>query len=261
METWEQINLEIGQCAMAQAGPMTLWVRRAENEWHVFSRREPCVTRGFSFQRCDNPPENAEWARWAAEIKTGDVRLVPAMPDRPVIVSPDVEVVIPRKCSALFLVGIPPWIRVEVGPEPRLVVFDSPSAMLANTWFGDQMQGTLCYSLRHAPQRSPDRLSAGRAICPVQFTNETDKDLKFEKLCLNTDGLGVYEGEGRLWTDTVELAFREGNRPCDATCAGQAPAMAGTVRKLCEPRNPGKKQIIGQSGLGTFTSILRHSGR
>jgi len=76
-----------GPCALAQAGPMTLWVRRTRNEWRLCqtraaARREADARRGFRFTKCDEPPDDARVDAMAAETMTGDILFVPTLPDR-----------------------------------------------------------------------------------------------------------------------------------------------------------------------------------
>ncbi len=93
-------------------------------------------------------PENLTWNRYIYKSELNIIRFVPYLPDRPVVVDPESPIRILPDNSALFFVSIPSWIRIFTGTQEKIMLLEVPAEVLSNTWFGDPMEGELCYSLK-----------------------------------------------------------------------------------------------------------------
>ena len=166
MELWTPHKIIPDECCLAVVGPLQLWLRLAEDELRIAARRldeneareaSPLATIE------DSPPEDLDWGRWVIGDTADTLQLSPAMPDRPVVVRPEMPVKIPPAREALFFVSIPIWVRINAGSGDLLKLCEHPSLVLSNTWFGDPMSGELCYALWSRARRVIADAEQGRS--------------------------------------------------------------------------------------------------
>lgn len=173
MDVWKPQKIELDRCFQVQIGPLRLWIKRAGDEllMAVENLPESKAQIQAPILAPVDQEEGLRWSRWTIG-ESEVIQLIPVMPDRPVVVRPEVPVKIPTDKEALFFVSIPIWVRVTAGPE-QAILCEQPSLILSNIWFGDLMSGELCYSLRSRARRriTDSEPLLNRATCPVQIRN------------------------------------------------------------------------------------------
>jgi len=260
MEVWKPHRIEQGQCLEAQIGPLLIRLRKSGDEIHIVTENNKNVgdsTKAEGF-RVVSEDETAglDWNHWVCGEECNMVRLAPGMPDRPVVVRPELAVNIPSGKKALFFVGIPIWVRITAGEAGEIELCSEPSVDLSNIWFGDSMSGELGYSLRSRARReiSEIKTEPHRALCPVTIRNTSREQVKIERFCVHVEHLGVYSGTSRLWTNSVQIAFRGESEVSQLEYSENPPAYEEVGNVLSPPRTPVKATLLKRSlgGFGLF---------
>jgi hypothetical protein len=258
MNIWEPKEISVDQCFAAQIGPLRLWLKRAGDElrmaFHGSPEPESLTEIRPLAPHAGAEPEDLEWGRWVVGPMGESVRLVPVMPDRPVVVHPEMPVKIPSDQEALFFVSIPVWVRVTAGQAGKLKLCEQPSVVLSNTWFGDTVSGELCYSLRSRARRSitDSEPRPHFAVCPVRIRNTSTSQLAVERLCVHVEHLRIYFGPRQLWTNDVNITFSGEADVSRVSYLQNPPDHEPVERVLSEARTPLKKSLL-QRSLGGMT--------
>ena len=250
MSFWSSYSFREDQVARFAIGPLTCWLHRTKDEWRV------AHAHGDALNACKStfdgaPVDGLDWHRWI-DMTDGRLRLVPAMPDRAVIVRPDARFAISPGARGTFYVRIPVWFRVIVG-DNETPLTELPTILLSNSWFGDPAEGDFCYSLRTTAQRDLDAYDPQpfRARCAVHVTNRSASDeLNVVRLCLRARSLSVYECQGMLQTNAITVDYHGEDELPDVEHRTTPPGDQATL--LCEPRDISARERLKRR-LNTFT--------
>ena len=251
MPIWDVRRLDSGGCYEAKLGLLRIWLKHTYQDWYVASELAPFMNRRqlllAYFRSVKKEP--AGWRRWVFEAGTGTVALAPHMPDRSVVVQPDMPLRIPPSQRALFFVTIPLWISVTVGDGDRVTLCDIPTTLLSNTWFGDFAVGELCYSLRSRAKRKvePAERAVHSVVCPVQVTNASASPLEFQHLCLSSEYLSVYQVPGRMWTNRIDVLYQGGDQESQITVVQGAPDVEGEATLVSPARTVAQQSLVRKS--------------
>jgi hypothetical protein len=211
LAVWDEWDLGHKQTAVWTFPERRIYVERIEQEWHVLSvagaQGVRAASRTFIERSCK--PSSSEWRHYLSR-ESGPVRPQPVLPDRGIVVKPDRSLMLLAGESSQFFLEIPVWFRMNVGGDRKVQVFEEPLAVLSNTWFGDPVNGELCYVLatRLHQGMSSIATTAWCAVCPMAVTNDSATDLAFERICLHVQNLAVFRGTERLWTNGLSVLFR-----------------------------------------------------
>ena len=260
----EMMGKPISVCGMKDVtlsfGPLDLRVRRRPGEWHFSAARGKDESRGYTVEERE-PGGDLSWERWITGDEGNEILLRPVFPDRPLVVRPEMPVLLQPGHATDFYVGIPMSVEAATrsgGNWCRLC--DFPSIKLSLTWFGSMEDGELCYSMRTFAHRNPEDLMPheNRCVCPVQVKNKSAEVLSFERFCLRCDYLNVYRGEKRLWSNAVRLSYRgrqEWSRIVYGTecpdAAGRNELVAAAKERQSSIFNFRSFQETGRSEVGT----------
>ena len=258
MDIWKtKKNLDLDKHCRGQIGPLILWFLRQFDEIHIAIKRlgdELVEDDVVSFASTDeNQQEGLDWKRWVVGEKSNTISILPIMPDRPVVVRPDVPVRIPTGLEAIFFVGIPVWVKVVVGDSDTFDLCEQPTVIRSNTWFGDPMSGELCYSLTTRARREilEAEIEPHRCICPVKICNSSPVTLEVDKLCIHVAHLKIFEGTKQLWTNEVTITFKGEDMASEIYYSQKEPGYEPINAVLSEARTPFRKTILKKS-LGSF---------
>jgi hypothetical protein len=254
LDFWKSIDVADGESRVWQAGCLRVWLRFADGEWRVAAERSvPGQEWELRVGEESDIPEGLSWDRWLGDGDPGPVQLLPLMPDRPLVVHPVAPIHIMRGHRQYFYVSIPVWISLLVEREKRSIL-ELPSQVLSNTWFGDTVEGELCYSLGTRARREPvlDRSEPLVATCRVVIMNNADEPLHFERLCLRAEYLTVYQGEAGLFTNDTTLEFNGQDKPGALKYGKARPNFAKDLKKLGDPRRPIEHNLLKRS----FSSLI-----
>ncbi|MCX7049388.1 MAG: hypothetical protein NTX50_28375 [Candidatus Sumerlaeota bacterium] len=248
MSVWNSIEIEPNRVFHWRIGPWRLWIERMADEWRMATSRAPEEEGLIEAAPSEKPPE-LEWRRWLCASTESGARLMPAMPDRPVVVRPASFIQIVPGNAALFYISVPVFARVMQQPAPGSVMLEEPTAIMTGTWFGDLTTGQLCYGLRTRARRAiePDQILPHRAICLVRIENATAAPLDVERLCLNVAYLRIYEGRGHLWTNQTNVLFKGKDQPSHIDYNQDPPAIEGVGAMLAESHKPVARGLLQRS--------------
>jgi hypothetical protein len=262
MDIWAaKRSLDSDKLYRVQIGPLVLWIRRGLDEIHIATERltteivDESDTASFTCVN-DSEPPNLEWKRWVVGAQCNEITVLPVMPDRPVVVRPELPVKIPKDQEALFYFSIPVWARIVVEKPGRTILCEEPSVVRSNIWFGDLMSGELCYSLRSRARRRIIDIEAKphRVACPVRIRNRGGVQFDVERFCVHLEYLKVYKGITGLWTNEVLISYLGEDTDSKIEYAQVPPDDEVVEGVIGEARTEWKKTLLKRS-LGTFKSL------
>jgi hypothetical protein len=228
-----------------------LWIRNNGTEWleaHLYTTGTEDESR-LAVARLSEEPPRSDWSRLICGDLSNRFRLVPLLPDRPVVVGSSTVLKVLPDCSARFFVMIPLWLCLEVGALNTTTLMEIPSVVLSNTWFGGLTNGELCYSLKTTAHMTLDGVAHPPhvLVCPVYLNNTAGTALDFQKLCIHVEHLKVYGSERRLWTNEVSITYEGVNLLSSIKYSDTAPAFEENCRLISRERLPAEKSIFKKS--------------
>ena len=259
-ELWDPVELNNAVVYRCEIGGASFFIKHFENDWYVASRARErdsgvsLLAPESSQARFGKDEPSPTWNRWIAGEEALVVRLVPALPDRSLVVKPEFTIKVPVGHSAVFYVSIPIWIRIVAGDDrtggPSLMLTEVPTALLSKTWFGDRVSGDLCYALTTHAERDLSDLKPvpHQAICPLSIRNNSQFELDFQRLCLHAENLSVFKASERLWTSVVNVDFRGEEQMSQIRIVDRPPDQAGQdCPKICDARVKPDKSLMKKS--------------
>ena len=243
-DLWSPMKIEHDQTLLIQLGTLDLWIHRGAQEWYVASECHPELPYRLSVSRTDEMPD-CDWTRWVINDPVDEVILNPRLPDRPLIVRPEMPVCLLPNQSVQFYIGVPIWMGISLGGRIGKIV-EIPSLTLSNSWFGPTTEGTLCYAMRTtAKLRQEDlQLHPHRAVVPFEIRNMSDERLDFERLCLHTTNLRIYQGRERMWTNRGRVSYRGAEKWSRVVYARGVPPNDHAERLIGKARDPGDRGAV-----------------
>lgn len=245
---WNAYNIKENVCYYWKIGLCKIWIQNIADEWLVAIERISEEEDTIIAQHGEKP-ENLTWNRYIYKSELNIIRFVPCLPDRPIVVDPELPIRILPDNSALFFVSIPSWIRIFTGTQGKIMLLEVPAEVLSNTWFGDPMEGELCYSFKTLARRSLKDINPRphRIYCPVNVYNGATVPLEFQKLCIHVENLRVYKGKELLLTNEIDIIFLGDDQPSQIKLSGRKPSIDKDCKLICEARMPSKGSLLKRS--------------
>ena len=254
LEVWSELDLGHKQTAVWTFPERTIYVERVEQEWHVLSvaDRQNAREASRTIIERSRKPASSEWRHYLSQ-ESDPVQPQPVLPDRGIVAKPDRSLTLLAGESAKFFLEIPVWFRMNAGRERQVQVFEEPLAVLSNTWFGDPVNGELCYGLATRLHQSMSSIvpAAWRAVCPMAVTNDSATDLAFERICLHVQNLAVFRGPERLWTNGLSVLFRGAEQASHIQVSPGPPEFEPGLAPAAPARQPAESWDIRK----TFSRI------
>jgi len=212
---WDDFKLAESEAGHWCIGPFELWARRSPGAW-IFARRSiedeaaASVDVEIPAPSGDFPEGREGWehSRFGFSRSRAEARLRPMLPDRSLVVKPEMPLVLPAGEDVTFYVGLPLWISFEQGPE-RTELWQAPLVRPSDTWFGSLTgQGELCYAARTRAIFDRKNLlpRPNRAVGQIHVRNRASGPLPMDGLKLPLQNMSLFIcGDGLLWTETVTL--------------------------------------------------------
>ncbi len=259
MSIWEKHTLEKNVCYKANVGPLSLWIKKVEDEILIASERVDVNTitpdEMPQFLVCEDAQKTSQltWCRWITTADCNSIRLLPVMPNRSIVVRPELPLKIPGGRKATFYVTLPVWVQVAIVDSEDVVLKEEPTVELSNIWFGDPVSGELCYSLKSRARRKylDSPLMPHRVVCPVFFNNASKTELDLTRFCIQSNHLNIYAGTTMMWTNDIKIQFL-GNELESSIDYTQKPSeLEPDATLLTNARVPFKKALF-QRGLDSI---------
>ncbi|WP_097460817.1 hypothetical protein [Mangrovitalea sediminis] len=243
----QELALESGQTLRNDFGSLRLWITMLDREWQV------------RYERADNKREDVRWLQVLGFVLPGGdvslnryvrndlspkLRMMPALPDRSVVIRPYHPLYIPAGGYCTIYVSTGAWLRLQVG-DKQTQLLELPIVVPSMTWVGKTtMDGELCYAsntfARLALEALPKR--SWRVITPVRIVNRRKDALLLERFSLPSPMLPVFKSEQNwLWTPEVTVTCEKDIAEAKLAVAPHAPADAGKCELLCHARQEPEK--------------------
>lgn len=244
---WGPLALGVGEAAECALGTLNLRLRRRSEEVWMHASHEasdPLVASGLSRRQGGDAfgdvPSDA-WIRWAVPAEAG-LALQPALPDRPVVVSPEQPFFLPPEGRAKVFVRIPLFVRVRTTGEASdaTTLEEFPSVVLSDTWWGSFTEGEVGYWLKTRARReiNPEMYAPHLAVCPFVLVNRSGQPLPVERFAVRVAYLTLFGRGDAVWTDEVQVRYRGGHEGSEIRYTGKVPEDAGDVILLQDAREP-----------------------
>lgn len=246
---WTKYNLEREKVYCWKFGTLEFFIKKIGKEWQIAHKTSETPGKSDEFANVVPEPENVEWKSFIAD-KNDSLLILPALPDRPVIIKPNNTFkLMPNKAVQLFI-NIPVWIQLYSGTaQKENLMLEIPLRELSSTWFGDPDNGTLSYSL---PKGSYESLGSNNPngyeiICPVKIINSAAGQLDFQRLCLHVEFLGIYFDQHFLYTNETRVRYKGESIISDIHYTHQPPSFVENAKHLSSPRNHEKSNVFMKS--------------
>lgn len=235
---WGRIHVPDEAPLPRRIGPRDVWLLFRDGELRMASAPVPPELAGE--EPDPEPPEGAAWSRWATPDGEREIELRPALPDRPVVLEPEVPFSLLPRARARIYVRVPLWIRVELASGDRTVLKEIPTVAMSDTWWGGFFEGELCYWLPITARRDvrPDLLGPHLAICPLSLENRSAADLEVERLQLRMAHLTLFRDEVGFWSDESRVRYQGDTEGSQIQMSGRPPPKARTAERVTDPREP-----------------------
>lgn len=244
-EIWGPLPLVAGESLQRSLGELQLHVRREADEVWVGTAGDGEIL------------ADADWTRWS--VATDDsLELKATLPDRPIVVSPELPFFLPPEGAARVFVRIPLFARlVRVDGEGRYSSLgEFPTLVLSDTWWGGFTEGVLAYWMTTQARRTvdPELLEPLLAICPVSLRNGSDQPLPVDRIAIRVSHLTLFGRENAVWTDEVKVHYHGLNESSELRYTGHVPEDAGELDRLCDPREEPTRGLRGKT-FGRFRTL------
>lgn len=279
---WGAVDLQAGERRDLAFGDLRLRLRRRSEEVWMHSSHPPSGQGGDDEERGDlgrrGNREDAElredeggraaapeeiptedWIRWALPPEE-ELELVPALPNRPVVVSPEQPFFLPPEGRARIYVRVPLFVSVRTKGEVTepTTLEEFPSLVLSDTWWGSFTEGELAYWLETRARRdvSTDLPDPHLAICPLLLVNRSDQRLPVERFAIGVAYLTLLRRDEVVWTDEVQVRYRGGHEGSEIRYTGEVPESVGPVEPLAGSREAAPKGLRAR----TFGRLVARVG-
>jgi hypothetical protein len=246
---WGDAAIEHGATQHWQIGPLSLWVHRIHDEFHIAWQYFEEDSEGAESRALaeDQEPEDINWNRYIVNDAVPGIRLRPAFPDRPVLVTPEYQIMLAPGSNALFFVSIPVWVQLLTGGPDGAVLVEIPSQLLSNNWFGDTLSGELCYAVKSRARRELNQDTKTHLIrSPVTVRNRGTALLDLKQLYIHVEHLRVYGGKN-LWANEVILSYTGGEQPEMTEYSDKKPSYDETFELLNAERIIAQNSFLKKS--------------
>lgn len=260
MKWWGKYKLSKNRWAHWRIGPLSLFVKPKDREWHVAFRQnaDPQDSTLLLEAETDSEPDPGTYyfARYAIESSGTEIELHPRLGDRPFMVSPEQPLYLLAGQKSVLYVSTIVWIQASIVNGSRSVLLDMPTIRRSDTWFGDNTrEGELCYSTKTNARTELEEIQQRphRAVTPVEIRNEGSGVLPIEQLRVPVPALSIYaDSRNRLWTDSVRFVRREGEDEAAMTTPEPSSHLPGERTRIEYPRAPVEEGTI----VKAFSKLL-----
>lgn len=230
------------QPLQVDVGPLRIRTRLHSSELHVHQSRTPAGREGGAAKESSgraNEVPTEGWSRWALPGAVTHLRLDPALPDRPVVVTPEEPFRLVHGAQARIFVRVPLWARVAVEPGSSYLL-DTPSVIMSDTWWGDAMDGELCYWLTTSARRAVEahHFEPQLAITALHMENDSGQDLLVDRLALRVVHLSLFRRGHEIWSEETLVRYQGDDDGSHVEMTGRPPKEARGAEKLTAARTP-----------------------
>jgi hypothetical protein len=264
---WGAVELPVGGLARWRAGPSTVYAQRAANDWRIWHATGDDAYDTLSehiVRSHEPPPDGPPTLRFAFAETPDTIRVMPALPDRQVVVRPESTLSVSPGERVTLYASAPVWMAFQVevksrrrgrGGESRspVVLAERPTSRPTDTWFGpNTREGELAYAVRTAARVNAAELPLRphRAVIPISVENEGVDPLQITRVAVPAPYLTLYvDRQRRLWSSLVRFVRDADDDTRVRIEAGAPVAVHGASEQLAAPRQSGTLGSMLGKGL------------
>lgn len=230
---WRTYSSEQGIAQTIECGPLQVYLQWSANEIWVASRYRAWPTS----QGDESVSAELSWSRWALNENDTDIDVSPALPSTPVLFKPDDPYRIVLGASTRIYTRIPLWLQIRT-TKGKILLTEIPTVTMSNTWFGSSVDGERCLSHNSSVRRflTDDFFLPHLASCTLEVKNSSPSELRFEKICLRTENMALYDHDGNLWTDITTIMYKGVGGDGEIETGGKPPIEANGATLISTPR-------------------------
>lgn len=246
---WKPIEFRQGECRRWAIENIDIYIKKQGNSWYVYTEKQAQCYEAWKIAEPCQQSHDFPWTRYIGDSEN-TIQLKPVVPDKPLILFPDVAAKLLPEKSARFAVEIPLWIRVRsIFGKNDTVLCEIPVREFSWRWFGDPLEGELCYSLTvpFGEEPEPSEENELNAVCFLTIRNNSSLQLDLQKFLLHAEYLFLFEANDRLWTDEVTFHFRGAEQSSQIGFSKRAPKEAAQASIISQPRIHAARSIIKRS--------------
>lgn len=188
--------------------------------------------------------------------KTQEMHLLPALPDRSLIVKPKRNLSILPSTSFKFYVYLPVTFQLYAGVvKPENKIFEHALANLSSTWFGEPHDGELCYAVYSSfdTEISPEKKGNNYVICPIEIANNSKEVLEVKRLAVRGIHLNIYTNGKLLISNKVKINYLGLDNLSNIEFSRNATSTIPNLKQIAAARAPENKTILKRS-----FQLIRH---
>jgi len=198
--------------------------------------------------------EEAELSRVIG--KAQDMYILPALPDRPVVLKPKTNLSILPATSYKFYAYLPATFQLFAGAvREDKKIYEKKIEQLSSTWFGETTEGELCYALYTSFDTSinADKKGHDFVICPIEVSNNSKDILEIKRLAIRGIHLSIYGNNELMMSNKVKIKYNGFESLSDIQFAKNAPSSAPNLKLIAAPRIPENNTVFKRS-----FQLIRH---
>lgn len=238
-DIWGECELELGKAELISIGKLRLWILLKDADiWVGYQHADS------EEQNISDPPEDLEWNRWAVKSEIRKVKLQPVFPDRPLVIRSEYPLKISPGTKIDIFARIPVWICIRI-PAINYQLLEIPTVKLSRTWFGNHVEGELCYHATTKARRSLSEVDPRPHLvnCPITVSNKSKDDLNFDNFCYRVERLRMFQKGNELWADETEIIYHGESLNSDVIMSGKLPDGISRDKLITEPRKKIQKSL------------------
>ncbi len=246
---WKPVEFRPGEGRRWAIENIDIYIKKEGTSWFVCTEKQAERYETWKIAETCKKPRDCSWVRYIGDSEN-TIQLIPVVPDKPLILFPDVAAKLLPEKSARFAVEIPLWIRIRsISGKNDILLCEIPVREFSWRWFGDPLEGELCYSLTvpFVEEPGPREENELNAVCFITIHNNSLLQLDLQKFLLHAEYLFLFEADSRLWTDEVAYHFRGPEQSSQIGFSKRAPKEAARANLISRPRIPTARSIIKRS--------------
>ncbi len=216
-ELWGLQRVDNDSTLKWSGGLLDLYLQREGCDWLLASdyRSSAIENSKPGVARVDEIPPHLAISRWALGDDRPWVRFCAKPPVRPVLVRTRTALKVPAGVDLTFYVFTPLDVGVcmassEDAADSDWVQLDPvPTMVLSDTWYGDQIKGEFCFSLKTHARREIAGMEPRpyRVITPVHLNNRSSGSMVCDRLCLRLAYTDIFHDGLSVWSSEITIEY------------------------------------------------------
>lgn len=234
-------------------GSLQLWLKSTSDEFWITHRHVDIDRDGIRRGQTEALPDDTTWQRWTLKKPLDSIKLLPGFPDIPIVVKPEYPFHVTIGVKTRIYVRAPLSVRVVLG---SVEIIKLPAIVLSKTWFGNFVDGELCFWISSAARKQiePDPARPYLAICPIEIINRSDDELLVDKICHRVRKLSLYSLNNQLWSNETRVKYRGASKISEISFSKTAPPEAPKAELISPSQDDAKKGFTAKT-FDTLTDL------